>query len=198
MKKIVLIILLIIFSFGVFALESTTGNILVNAYYDAPETKISFKVWSGVSTLDINRIYHSGIITVDNPISSEITIFNWELGSTADVTVRLTFTITPLQAFFNGTYYIPKHTVAMYDGLIRQEHAFSTKSTGSSSYPNYRQSSSGAGAFIIKSATFSYDENLLSDQIKTGHCTLKVLDYEEDSAGNFDYVSYVTVEFSVL
>ena len=196
MKKLIILFAFVFFLFGTFALGPANGNMVINGYYETTEAEISFKVWEGTSVLDADRIYHAGNISVENPVSSEVTMFNWRLESTSNISVQLSFNITPLQAFSNGTYYIPKHTVAMYNGLVRQEHAFATKSTGSSSYPDYRQSTSGAGSFIINSAVFSYNENLVANQPQTGYCTLQVLDYEEDSAGNFDYVSYVTVEFS--
>lgn len=195
MKKLIILFMLICSLFGVFALNSVNGSMVINGYYETAESEISFKVWEGNSNLDSERVYHSGDVTVGNPVAEEVVIFNWCLESTSAISVNLSFNITPLQAFSNGTYYIPKHTVAMYEGQVRQEHAFTTKSTGSSSYPDYRQSTSGAGSFIINTAVFSYSENLVANQPKTGYCTLQVIDYEENSAGNFDYVSYVTVEF---
>ena len=45
---------------------------------------------------------------------------------------------------------------------------------------------------------FSYNETVSDTIIKSGYCTLHILDYDEDTAGNFDYVSYVTVEFDVV
>ena len=111
-------------------------------------------------------------------------------------TCTITFTITPLQAFSNGTYYVPKHTVEMTDGVTLKTHEFTTSTTGSSSYPGYRQGSSGASSFIVNSAVFTYNENVKRNHPKSGYCTLQVLEYDEDTAGNFDYVSYVTVEFN--
>ena len=198
MKKLIILFMLIFFLFGTYALGPVSENMVINGYYETTETEVSFRVWEGNFALDAYRIYHAGDISVGNPVDFEVTIFNWRLESTSNISVQLSFNITPLQAFSNGTYYIPKHTVAMYNGLVRQEHAFTTKSTGSSSYPDYRQSTSGAGSFIVNTAVFSYNENLVANQPQTGYCTLRVLDYEENSAGNFDYVSYVTVEFDTV
>lgn len=198
-RLLISIILLIVVSFSFFALDSQTGYVYINGYFEETEASVVFKIWKENLSTDLDRIYHAGEIYLDgDPTSDEETIFNWELYGNRELTVHLVFTITPLQAFSNGTYYIPKHTVKMYDGVLTQTHTFATASTGSSSYPGYRQSNSGAGSFIINSAVFSYDENINDVTSKTGYCTLEILEYDEDTAGNFDYVSYVTVEFSTI
>ena len=194
MKKVLIVILLLI-SFNLFASE-TTGYVHINGYFEEQESAVIFKVWEGNSSSESDRIYHAGDMTVSgDPILSERTIFNWLLSGNKNMTVNLTFTITPLQAFSNGTYYIPKHTVKMYDGVLTKTHEFAVSTTGTSPYPNYRQSNSGAGAFIVNSAVFDYSESISDSIFKTGYCTLQILEYDEDTAGNFDYVSYVTVEF---
>ena len=194
MKKILILIFLLI-SFNLFATQ-TTGYVHINGYFEEQESSIIFKVWKETFSTESDRIYHAGEIYVSgDPTTGEKTIFNWILYGNKNMTVNLTFTITPLQAFSNGTYYIPKHTVKMYEGVLTQTHEFATSTTGTSPYPNYRQSNSGAGAFIINSAVFNYTENVSDAITKTGYCTLQILEYDEDTAGNFDYVSYVTVEF---
>ena len=199
MKKILIVVFVLIFSFSIFAYESTTGYVHINGYFEEQESTLVFKVWKETSSIEADRIYHSGsIYTVGDPTIGELTVFNWELYGSQNLTVNLSFTITPLQAFSNGTYHIPKHTLKMYDGVLTKTHDFSTKSTGSSPYPDYRQSTSGAGSFIIKNAVFSYNETVSDTITKSGYCTLQIFDYDEDTAGNFDYVSYVTVEFDVV
>ena len=194
MKKI-LIVLFLLLSFNLFAI-STTGYVHINGYFEEQESTVVFKVWEGNNSSESDRIYHAGDITVSgDPTLSERTIFNWILYGNKSMIVNLTFTITPLQAFSNGTYYIPKHTVKMYDGVLTQTHEFAVSTTGTSPYPNYRQSNSGAGVFIVNSAVFNYSESISDSVSKSGYCTLQVLEYDEDTAGNFDYVSYVTVEF---
>ena len=198
MRKIFVLILILI-SFNLFALDSKTGYVNINGYFEEQESALVFKVWKDNSTLDADRIYHAGnIYSNGDPTIGELTIFNWELYGNKTLNISLTFTITPLQAFSNGTYYIPKHTFKMYDGVLTKTHNFSTASTGSSPYPNYRQSSSGAGSFIVNSAVFSYSESVSDSVSKTGYCTLQILEYDEDTAGNFDYVSYITVEFDIV
>ena len=194
MKKLLIIFLLI--PLALFA-TSTTGYVHINGYFEEQESAVIFKVWEANYSAEANRIYHAGdIYTAGDPTLGEETIFNWILYGNKTMTVNLTFTITPLQAFSNGTYYIPKHTVKMYDGVLTQTHNFATATTGTSPYPNYRQSNSGAGVYIINSAVFNYTESVSDLVSKTGYCTLQILEYDEDTAGNFDYVSYVTVEFS--
>lgn len=194
MKKILALILLFI-SFSLFA-TSTTGYVHINGYYEEQESSVIFKVWKEDHSIEVDRIYHAGdIYTTGDPTLGEETIFNWILYGNKNMTVNLTFTITPLQAFSNGTYYIPKHTVKMYDGVLTKTHDFATSTTGTSPYPNYRQSNSGTGVFIVNSAVFNYSESISDSVSKTGYCTLQILEYDEDTAGNFDYVSYVTVEF---
>ena len=195
MKKILATLVLILISVSLFA--TVTEHVYINGYYEESESNLVFRVWASDSDLDMDRIYHAGnIYTEDDPTIGEITIFNWELSGNKNMDVTITFTITPLQAFSNGTYYVPKHTVKMTDGTTLKTHEFATATTGSSSYPGYRQGSSGASSFIVNSASFTYNENVKKNHPKTGYCTLQILEYDEDTAGNFDYVSYVTVEFN--
>ena len=196
MKKVFIILVILLFSFSLFA-ETTTGHVYINGYYEEAESNLILRVWASDSNLDADRVYHAGnIYTDDDPTIGEIVVFNWELSGNKNMDVTITFTITPLQAFSNGTYYVPKHTVKMTDGTTLKTHEFTTSSTGSSSYPGYRQGSSGASSFIVNSASFTYNENVKKNHPKSGYCTLQILEYDEDTAGNFDYVSYVTVEFN--
>lgn len=197
MKKILICLLVLLSSFSLFADLTSTGYVHINGYYEESESNLVFRVWAADSNLDMDRIYHAGnIYTDDDPTIGEITIFNWELSGNKNMDVVIVFTITPLQAFSNGTYYIPKHTVKMTDGTTLKTHEFATSTTGSSSYPGYRQGSSGASSFIVSSASFTYNENVKKNHPKSGYCTLQIFEYDEDTAGNFDYVSYVTVEFN--
>lgn len=195
MKKIFVTLVLILISVSLFA--TVTEHVYINGYYEESESNLIFRVWASDSDLDIDRIYHAGnIYTDDDPTLGEVTIFNWELSGNKNMDVTITFTITPLQAFSNGTYYIPKHTIKMTDGTTLKTHEFATATTGTSPYPEYRQGSSGASSFIVNSASFTYNENVKRNHPKAGYCTLQILEYDEDTAGNFDYVSYVTVEFN--
>lgn len=198
MKKVIIcLFLFLFFSINIFAFETTTGYVYINGYYEEQESEIALKVWRETYSLDSDRIYHAGDIYLGtDPTLGEQTVFNWELSGNRHTNVTLTFTITPLQAFSNGTYYIPKHTVKMTDGVTVNTHEFANATTGSSPYPNYRQGSSGASSFIVNSAIFIYNEEVKKNHSKSGYCTLQVLEYDEDTAGNFDYVSYITVEFS--
>ena len=199
MKKL-LIILMSLISFSLFATNPVTDYVHVKGYYEEEESSLIFKVWRQNEQEDIGRIYHAGDIYLDgDPTSRDERIFTWELSGNKNLTVNLTFTITPLQAYSNGTYYIPKHTLKMYTGNSIKSHDFSTATSGSTPYPGYRQGSSGVSSFIIKSAEFRYtNESITSQTPKSGYCTLRVLEYDEDTAGNFDYVSYVTVEFDTV
>lgn len=195
MKKILIAVLLLL-SFSLFAI-STTGYVYINGYFEEQESPVVFKVWRETYFTEADRVYHSGDIYLSgDPTIGEVTVFNWELSGDKNMDVTITFTITPLQAFSNGTYYIPKHTLKMTDGVTVKTHDFNTATTGSSSYPGYRQGSSGASSFIVNSASFTYNENVKKNHPKSGYCTLYIQEYDEDTAGNFDYVSYVTVEFS--
>lgn len=199
MKKL-LIILMSLISFSLFATNPVTDYVHVKGYYEEEESSLIFKVWRQNELEDIGRVYHAGDIYLDgDPTTREERIFTWELSGNKNLTVNLTFTITPLQAYSNGTYHIPKHTLKMYSGNNTKTHEFSTATSGSTSYPEYRQGSSGSSSFIIKSAVFKYtNESITTQTPKTGYCTLRVLEYDEDTAGNFDYVSYVTVEFDTV
>ena len=195
MKKI-LALIMIFLSFSLFAYESKTDHVYVKGFFAEQETSIVFKVWKEDSSFTEDRIYHAGRVDVTGLEDEEVTVFNWMIAGNKQMNITLKFTITPLQAFSNGTYFIPKHTVKMYDGVLTQSHDFSTAKTGSSSYPGYRQATSGEGVFIINSAEFTYNETIDSNTSKSGYCTIQVLSYDDVTAGNFDYVSYVTVEFS--
>lgn len=195
MRKILIVLIMVLISISLYAI--VTDHVYINGYYEEAEANLIFRVWASDSDLDMDRVYHAGnIYTEDDPTVGEITIFNWELSGNKNMDVTITFTITPLQAFSNGTYYVPKHTVKMTDGTTLKTHEFATATTGSSSYPGYRQGSSGASSFIVNSASFTYNENVKKNHPKSGYCTLQILEYDEDTAGNFDYVSYVTVEFN--
>ena len=197
MKKL-LIVLLLFVSFSLFATNPVTDHINIKGFYEESESNIVFKIWKANTIDESGRVYHAGDIYLEgNPTAGEVRIFTWELSGNKNLDVSLTFTITPLQAYSHGTYYIPKHTLRMYENsILKNTHNFSTATSGSSSYPGYRQSNSGSGSFIIKSAVFSYNLSITADTAKTGYCTLQVIEYNEDTAGSFDYVSYVTVEFS--
>ena len=197
MKRL-LIVFMLFLSFSLFATNPVTDHVNIKGYYEESESNLVFKVWKSNTIEESGRVYHAGDIYLeDNPTAGEVRIFTWELSGNKNLNILLTFTITPLQAYSHGTYYIPKHTLKMYENnTLVDTHAFSNATSGSSSYPGYRQSNSGSGSFIIKSAVFSFNESITADTPKTGHCTLQVLAYNEDTAGSFDYVSYVTVEFS--
>lgn len=197
MKRL-LIVLLLFVSFSLFAINSVTDHVNIKGYYEDAESNLVFKVWKSNTIDESGRVYHAGDIYLEgNPTAGEVRIFTWELSGNKNLNILLSFTITPLQAYSHGTYYIPKHTLKMYENdTLKGTHAFSNATSGSSSYPGYRQSNSGAGSFIINSAEFSFSESITADTPKTGYCTLQVLAYNEDTAGSFDYVSYVTVEFS--
>ncbi|MBR6085867.1 MAG: hypothetical protein IKP61_09695 [Spirochaetales bacterium] len=198
MKKAI-VLLMVFISFSLFALDSASETLVITGYYEETESIIVFKVWKETGSTDSERVYHAGDIYIDsNPTSGEATVFNWELYGNKALTILLNFTITPLQAYSNGTYYIPKHNVKMTDGVTTQTHSFATASTGSSSYPGYRQGNSGAASFIINSAEFSFTESVSDVITKSGSCSLQVLEYDDQTAGNFDYVSYVTVEFNTI
>ena len=195
MRKILIVLIMALIPISLYAI--VTDHVYINGYYEEAEANLIFRVWASDSNLDMDRIYHAGdIYTDDDPTIGEVTIFNWELSGNKNMDVTITFTITPLQAFSNGTYYVPKHTVKMTDGTTLKTHEFATSTSGSSSYPGYRQGSSGPSSFIVNSASFTYNENVKKNHPKSGYCTLQILEYDEDTAGNFDYVSYVTVEFN--
>ena len=196
MKRFTVLLLLFI-SFSLYAYESNTDTLVIKGFLEESETSIVFKVWKETGSTDSDRIYHSGDIYVENDLTAaETTVFNWELYGNKALTIQLNFTITPLQAYSHGTYYIPKHTVKMSDGTTTQTHEFSTSTTGSSSYPGYRQGNSGAASFVINCAEFSFTESISDVISKTGYCKMRVLEFDDNTAGNFDYVSYVTVEFN--
>lgn len=198
MKKL-LIFLLSFISFSLFATNPVTDYIHINGYYEEEESSLIFKIWKQDIQEDIGRIYHAGDIYLEgvDPTTSEVRIFTWELSGNKNLTVNLSFTITPLQAYSNGTYFIPKHTLKMYSGNDVKTHEFKDKKSATTSYPGYREGS--ASSYIIKSAVFNYtNESITALTPKSGYCTLRILAYDEDTAGNFDYVSYVTVEFSTV
>ena len=196
-------LLIIIFSFislSLFATNPVTDYVHVKGYYEEAESSLIFKVWRQNEQEDIGRVYHAGDIYLDgDPTTREERIFTWELSGNKNLTVNLTFTITPLQAYSNGTYHIPKHTLKMYSGDTTKTHEFSTATSGSTPYPEYRKGNKGDSSFIVLSAEFKYtNESITTQTPKSGYCTLRVLEYDEDTAGNFDYVSYVTVEFDTV
>lgn len=199
MKKILVSVLISLISLTLFAFESQTRYVQIKGYYEESEAELIFKVWKENIIEDSGRIYHAGDIYVNgDPTEGEIRIFTWALSGNKNLDISLTFTITPLQAFSKGTYYIPKHTLKMYDGVLTKTHDFSTAEHGSSSYPGYREGTSGAASFNIKSAVFTYTGSITAQTSKSGYCTLRILEYDDDTAGNFDYVSYVTVEFNTV
>ena len=197
MKKILILFMIMIsFCSLSFAYEPKTKYINIKGFLEEEETNLIFNVWKDNSNSSSDRIYNTGNIYVNDLNLREVTVFNWELMSNKEINVFLKFTITPLQAFLNGTYFVPKHTVKMYDGLLVKSHDFSNAKTGNSSYPGYRQSNSGAGTFIINSAEFIYNETISNSFPKSGYCTIQIFNYDNVTAGNFDYSCFVTVEFS--
>ena len=197
MKKL-LIILLLFVPFSLFATNPDPKYVHINGYYEETASSVVFKVWKSNSNNESDRVYHAGDISlIGDPRTGEVTIFSWELSGNNNFNVQLTFTITPLQAYSHGTYYIPQHTLKMYSGNDTKTHEFSSVQSGSSPYPGYRQGDTvTTGVFTVLSAVFTYNESIIANTPKTGYCTLQVLEYDEDTAGIFDYVSYVTVEFS--
>lgn len=67
-------------------------------------------------TLDVyDSRLNSGIIMIANqgrPSNEEV--FYWEITGNIATRVNLTFYFTPLQAYKDGTYYIPDHTFQLY------------------------------------------------------------------------------------
>ena len=195
MKKLFLLLMILI-SFSLFADQPTTGNLLIKGFFEESGATIIFKVWKESGSSESDRIYHSGDIFVEaNLFENECKVFNWSLAGSTAININLKFTITPLQAYSNGTYYIPKHTVKMYrNNVLADTHEFSKKSSGSSSYPGYRQGSNAS--YVVNNAEFTFNETIVNTStLITGYCTLQVLDYDDQTAGNFDYVSYITVGF---
>ena len=185
--------------------ETTTHNFNFKGYYRDTEENVQtlkLSVFSRNSTTD--RIYHSGDVTIDDretvTLINETTVFNWILTGESIVNgFTLKFTMTPLQAYQSGLYFIPKHTVKMYrkTGATYETKtkAFTTKKDGNYPYPGYRSGSTITTAEF--SYTFTNNTGNPYNPSEEGYCTLQVFEYDTESAVNFTYVSHVTVEFTI-
>lgn len=204
-------ILIILFAvLPLYCYDQTTTNHVFNlkGYYRDEEQNVQtlkMSVFSKDSITD--RIYHSGDITIDDrenvSLTAETTVFNWKLtGENIVNGFNLKFTLTPLQAYQSGLYFIPKHTVKMYrkTGATydKKTKEFTTKSEGNYPYSGYRTGSNGTN---ITKAEFSYTINNNTSNpfnpSEEGYCTFQVFEYDTESAVNFTYVSQVTVEFTI-
>lgn len=203
------LVILVLFSMiPLFSYDNTTTNhnFNIKGYYrDNVQNVQTLKL--SVFALDsaTDRIYHAGDITIDDrttvSLVSETTVFNWTMtGENIVNGFSLKFTLTPLQAYQSGLYFIPKHTVKMYrktgnNSYETKTKAFSTKKEGNYPYPGYRSGNTVTKAEF--SYTFTNNTGNPYNPYEEGYCTIQVFEYDTESAVNFTYVSQVTVEFTV-
>ena len=201
--------------------ETTSHSFNIKGFYrDGTESSaqtLHLDVYQGSAAT--TRIYHAGDVTIDDragvTLTTETTVFNWKLtGENITSGFGICFSITPLQAFQSGLYFIPKHTYKMYrkTGGTEQSpvyetrtHQFATRTEGNYPYPGYRN-----GSDVYTTETdFYYTFNKTGSFVETGYCSLQINDedtdgdgygdgYDTASAVNFEYVSNVTVEFWTL
>ncbi|MBR1583214.1 MAG: hypothetical protein IJ663_05675 [Spirochaetales bacterium] len=195
--------------------STTSHNFEIKGFYRDSTPVTQSLILEIFSKDTATRVYHSGDVTIDDrssvTVTSETTVFSWRLTG-VDITTgfRVTFSITPLQAYQSGMYFIPKHTYKMYrktgetagiPEYVTTSYTFSTKREGSFPYTGYRSGSSGTTVITAGfSYTFTNTTGSPVNHSEEGYFTLQVAEdgYDTESAVNFTYVSYVTVGFETL
>ena len=77
MKKLLLLLMFLI-SFSLFADQPRTGNLLIKGFFEESGATIVFKVWKETGSTESDRIYHSGDIFLEaNPFENECTHSLW-------------------------------------------------------------------------------------------------------------------------
>ncbi len=194
MRRLCLALTLILCLPAVFAAttigENQNGQFNIRGFYDgAVASECTFRLWSGSSTQDSDRIYQSGFVSItDIQVERSYPIFNWKLEWTTNTSYTLTFTFSPLQSYVEKTYFIPAHTFTMVCGNSTNTAVYDTKASG-----NYRYTSTYSGNY---QRTISYTTNANANPRElSGSCKLMINDYETELAADFEYISYITVEF---
>ena len=220
MKKILLSFLLAAAVLASLSAETLPSeDFRIKGYYSLSNTDVyDFKVWlSG----GVEQVFHAGVVTTDQDAGSAVEIFTWTMEGNSNKTITLSFKITPLQGYIESgeTYYIPKHRFDFYQnptvtydgpqggnvenppkpdpfyvGSDPQTADFPYKRNGSYPYPQEYQEAA------YKSVTIVYSGSVTGNNSKkwsrSGFCKLTVSEYEQ-SAGIYQYISYITVELTV-
>lgn len=105
MKKLVLLFVVMVFCLPLYSTFEEKERFNFNAYYIK-------SVSEKYVTLDIqDSRYNSGIIMITyQGLLDKETVFHWEISGNIVTRVNLYFKFTPLQAYKDGMYFIPKHT----------------------------------------------------------------------------------------
>ncbi|MCR4676875.1 MAG: hypothetical protein K5634_06570 [Sphaerochaetaceae bacterium] len=200
MRKL-LIVLIVLLSLNVVFASSTitegqNGTFVIKGYYESSNASdCTFRLWSGDQQepeSEANRIYQSGFVTVDGLVEdSPSVIFHWSFEWTKNKSYQLTFSFTPLQSYVERTYFIPEHSFSMECNENIQTVVYDEKVSGSYKYPgkylnNYK-----------KSISYTANKSANPKELK-GTCSLTVFDYEKELSADFEYISYITVEFKVI
>ncbi len=202
-----LIVLVVLLSLNVVFASSTinegeNGYFVIKGYYNSSNSsECTFRLWSGAPQepeSEANRIYQSGFVTVDGLVEdSPSVIFHWSFVWTKNKSYRLTFTFTPLQSYVERTYFIPVHTFTMTCGSdIRNVEFLSDLEDPAPISGNYKFTGQN---FENYKRSISYTANKNSDPKElNGTCSLTIFDYEKELSADFEYISYITVEFKVI
>ena len=180
MKRIVIVLLLLpVLASLAFALRSPEGEFEFYAYYNASAHENN---WLELDIYDgTNSMKNAAIIQVADPsVSTEQSVgfsqnvFHWELSGNYDDKVTITINFLPLQAFKNGTYYIPKHKFTLtYNPIVLDN----------LKYPHldiYNE--------LFDTAYYSNWENKVAG-ITTDNIT-KTVEFSTKEEGNYPYLSY--------
>lgn len=117
MKRLYLLVLFILVSV-LPAFSGSNGNeelplkksFVINAHYTSNVPVNSQTIVLKITDASNERVYHAGRITTEQEIGDTVAIFNWNLESNYTSGVTITFTVSALQAFSGGIYYVPAHT----------------------------------------------------------------------------------------
>lgn len=113
-----LLILFLIFAVSVLPLfsdDQLTGkkkesnSFTINAHYTSNVPVNSQTIVLRITDASNERVYHAGRITTEQGLGVTAAIFNWNLESNYTSAVTITFTLTALQAYSGGIYYVPAH-----------------------------------------------------------------------------------------
>ena len=218
MKKMILAVLLFIISLSLFADNpspqiSVNTDVSIKGYYN-PQYSSELSIWAGDLTSALATrvsggafnppasIPQDGIVTINNlTLNSEVTVFTWYLENGSNKKMRISFSITPLQAeieiknsqgFITGhKYYIPKYTIYMKRGDKN-----STYSKTYSMIEPYNNSQKGVDSLIFTNIKWDGLFHHDADKGIYGYCTIKLQELTDDP-GTFEYIAYVTVELAV-
>ena len=224
MKRLFIVLFILMILLPVFADEqsSTTADSLtdnsfvIRGFYKGA---VSSAVSIVIKDYSTSRLYENSVEVSDNLIlNKDGRVFTWTMTGTATRSVTLKFTFSILQAHFGEKYYMPSYKIKMsmnqttsetgttlYDPMYNSNST--TKNVANKTKNNQPTPFSETGTaqyqgdIPASGANYGTKRNpkyqgTYSNWVRSGYCTLNITDYENNTAGSYEYSCHVTVELT--